>query len=281
VADVDPDEIASDGVLNNPAARLLYWLEWGKDCAGVAAQDKLRNSHPGSRTEPFRVLDVWCQIWELDKDRRADRLEYHRRALGMIDAGVEVRRLVARSSNPMAGPALHHFTEIEAALDHFMGSPDHEIGTMMSKIEGTGWQSLRLLNSLLASEAPQPVLRPAQIADLLKQTNDLIAGVADSDLSEEDRLILVEKLEEVASALTRARVTGTTVVLNASDGLMGALMRLHIRGVDLMSNPVATAAFALVQALVLAVGLGADVTQIAGVPLPELLGLGGPGQATP
>lgn len=274
----DEDLVSGDAaVLDNPAARLQFWLEIGQERAVVAAKEGQavqRNGNRSQRTQPHQMLGVWCAIWELEPNDRADRVEYTRRAMGMIDAGVEVRRLAEASTNFMAPTALEHFHEVEQALNMFMEAPSLDISKMMDKIAPTGWHSLKMLDNLLSNEAPQPIMSDKQVGDLLRQTQDLIASVAEAtDLSEEDRLLLAEKLHDVEVALTRARVTGTTDVLRATDGLMGGLMRLYLRGVDVMTHPLAKSVWALVAALVAIVGVGAGASEIASGPFAEMLGL--------
>lgn len=74
-------------------------------------------------------------------------------------------------------------------------------------------------------------------------------------------------------ALTRAVVTGTADIMQSADGLMGGIMRLHLRGVDVMNHPVTKGAVALVGAIITVIGVGAGVSEIASGPFAEMLGL--------
>lgn len=265
------------GVRDNPAGRLLFWLELGQEHSARAVQDQQQTQHTGVRTLPYQVLDVWSGIWGLDKEDHADRLEYTRRSIGLIDAADDVRRLAEASANIMAPSALEHFQEVERAVAYFLDNPALDIHTMMTAIQPTGWHSLRSLDRLLGSEAKEATLSGSQLSDLMDKTQELIASITHADdLSEADRLLLVEKLHEVELALTRCRITGSADLLRATDGLSGGLMRLYMRGVDIVNNPAAKAVWALVGAIVWTIGIAADISAIKSGPLGGLLGLPSP-----
>lgn len=273
----DEFETEDGAVLANPAARLRFWLDKGRALADSAAQDLARNKQRNQRTEPHRLVDCWSIVWDLDPDDSDDRIEYARRGVSMIDAGVEVRALVEVSDNFMAPHALEHFAEVEEALNFFMSGPNQEITAMMETIKPTGWHSLTMLDELLSNETAQAGLTGSQVRDLLRRTQDLITSVSEAtDLSEADRLLLSEKLRDVEDALVRARITGTADLERAADGLMGSMLRLYLSGVDVVNHPVAKGVWGLAGWIVALIGFAADVSEVVAGPLTDLLGLPSP-----
>jgi len=270
------------GVLDNPAARLQYWLQRGSDHAAAARAEE---SYPGmgrERPTPWRIQTSWCFIWDLDVTRPPDRVEYMRRALGLLDAAKGVRSFAATTSNSLAEGVMSHFVEIEESLDYFMRSPDLEITAMMSEIDGTGWQTIRLMDQMMRDESREASVSPSALTDLITQTRELIDSLLRSDLNDEDMTLLVSKVQDVEAGLIRARITGMATVQDAADGLMGALVRLHLRGVDVMKNPATILAFGLISAIMQITGFAADLGELASSPFAELLGLPtGPSNGSP
>ena len=75
----------------NPAAHLDLWLREAKEYADRAAVEAKRGGNR-PRTEPQRIREVWCLIWELDEEDRDEKIECYRRGMAMIETGQEVRR---------------------------------------------------------------------------------------------------------------------------------------------------------------------------------------------
>ena len=91
--------------LNNPAARVQYWLEAGANkCAGTEA-----------------VYPKWCELWDLDASDRVDRAEVMERGAALIRAGAEARRIAEElaASDAMAELALDDWTKVEETLARF------------------------------------------------------------------------------------------------------------------------------------------------------------------
>lgn len=266
-------------VLDNPAARLQFWLRRAKKLAEVATLDARNHPHSNVRTEPHLVRECWSAIWGLPSAGfRWEHLEFYKRGLAMIDQGVEVRIRVEASTNFMAPDALRYFGEVENALNYFAKAPDGSIVAMMDCIGTTGWHSLEMLSTLLRNEAPNPEVSGSSIDDLVKQVRELVDGIlASSELSAEQKQVLTEKLSEVESALRRASIAGTDEVVRAIDGLMGGILRLNLRGLDVRGHPAMKAVWAFIGLVLGVVSFGGDVSSIVGGPFADLLGLPSPG----
>lgn len=261
--------------LNNPAARLLFWLEKAQ-----AHADKVPRQGGNQRQQqiPSQVRHCWCLVWDLP-NAQDGWVEYQRRGVAMIEAAAEARRLVEQSPNPLANGTLEHFSEVEAALNVFMEAPTTAITAMMDKIKGTGWHSMKMADTLLRTESPEQTLAAAEIDDLLVKVDVLRDEVLKSDLTADQKAEVLAHVADVEGAVRRARVTGSTEVLRAANGLTGVMVRLAHMGAIAKDHPVLIKGAAVVSLVITALGVTGDLSSIASGPLGEVLGL--PGSEVP
>lgn len=200
----------SEPNLNNPAGRLHYWLQRGS-----------------ARNHGNSAMGEWCAAFGLDHNKVADRVQCMRRGAMLMRLATEVRR-EAEQLPGIYHPAvmLQHFGEIEGALDIFTILPGQQMGRMFEQIQGTGWQSLRLLDAMLSTHRPESVVEPDAIRKILAQVGSLIDEIlADSDLETDLRRYIVARLRDVQNVLTDALITGAPGVELAANSLMGARHR--------------------------------------------------------
>lgn len=198
--------------------------------------------------------------------------------MGLVGEGVAVRRAVEPGTFDSAelASALEHFATVERTLSYFTSMRSTPIVHMMKHIGSPGWQSLRTLDDYLARIAAEPLTTAEVIANLLRQTRDVIAIVGlDEDLDPAAQAELLTRLRDVQSALERFTVDGPSALVAKVDSTMGLMMRLYLRGVDVSRHPATRATLALIAAAALALGMGADYAQIAESPLGRMLGLPG------
>jgi len=111
--------------LNNPAGRLLYWLELGDQ-----------------RQKQQSAMAEWCAVFGLDSSVPADRAECTRRGTMLAGLARSVRR-EAEQLDEMFHPAvmLEHFHEVESALDQFTILPSIGLEQMYAQMKGTASSS--------------------------------------------------------------------------------------------------------------------------------------------
>jgi hypothetical protein len=140
--------------LNNPAARLHYWLQVGRQRA---------------KKDPATSAQVtWCDVWDLDHSKQADKAECLRRGLGLTDAARETRALAEASPNPIAAHGLSTFGQIEVSLQQFTVLPRTKNETFFQGIKDDGMLGLSVLATLFG-------LRDSR-ADVVRGTGGLAAG---------------------------------------------------------------------------------------------------------
>ena len=101
-------------------------------------------------------------------------------------------------------------------------SPTGAIMQQMGHITGTGWQSLKLLGSILDGEAPHPSVDSTRVLQHLTDTRSLMDEVAsDSSLASDLRTYILDRLREVEDALIDATIKGTPAVERARNALWG------------------------------------------------------------
>ncbi|MGY0535943.1 hypothetical protein ACW14X_00395 [Nocardioides sp. YJ-D4] len=196
--------------LNNPAGRLLYWLELGDQ-----------------RPKGESAMGQWCVVFGLDASKVGDRAECARRGTMLAALGQAARR-EAEQLPEMFQPAvmLTHFNEVESALDQFTILPSTTMQQMFAQMQGTGWQSLRMLDAILSTQRPEHVIDEGTKESLIEQVRSLIDEVTDdSDLALDLKQFILRRLEEVERALRETLLTGTYPVEQATDALIGAMRR--------------------------------------------------------
>jgi hypothetical protein len=243
--------------MNNPAGRLLYWLE-----------------HARKQPQQESALAGWCRVWDLDQSTQIGKAEAARRGTEMILLGVETRRMAGESTNPIAPVAMEPFPKVERTLEYFTILPRCRLDEMLNLMGEDGWHSLKTLDAMFSHDSPEPTLTDEDQESLLDQTRTLVDQVlADDMLGARDKKFIVARLRDVEKALIDAQLTGGAEVERAMDGLMGGLVRLYGMGVDVVHHPVTKGVFALVGALAVALNVGADYSQLTGAPIGDLLGL--------
>lgn len=249
--------------LDNPAARLNFWLQQGKQPAEAFRRQQKSHNHQGERA-PSVALPIWAKIWDIDPSTPEGRNDCFDRGLLMIRNGMEVRTLVETSANSLASVAFEHFDQVEQALSHFAALPTTRIDTMMDCIADTGWHSLKVLDAMFRSDSPEQWLNNDQQVSLLQQTRDLVDAVLKSkDLTPTERQQIVDSLRKVEDALIRSDIAGGADIERAVDGVIGTLIRVTMRkGTAFLTHPVTQATFALANALSIALGMGADYTTL-------------------
>ena len=257
--------------LDNPASRLNFWLQQGREPADIVRRQQQNHNQRGERA-PAVALQVWANILDIDPSTVEGRSDCFDRGLLMIRNGMEVRSLVEASANSLAPVAFEHFDQVEKALSHFAALPSVKITTMMDCIEDTGWHSLKLLDTMFRSDSPEQWLSNDQQFTLLQQTRDLVDAVLKAkDLGPEDKQQIIDSLRKVEDALIRSDIAGGGDVERAVDGVIGSLVRVIMRkGSGFLAHPVTQATLALANAVSIALGMGADYTALASSTWPAL-----------
>jgi hypothetical protein len=196
--------------LNNPAGRLIYWLELGQKRA-------MGNS----------AMAEWCAVFGLNQSDPFERAECTRRGTMLMALAREVRREAEQLPEGFHPDVmLTNFNEIESALDQFTVLPTIQMQGMYGQIQGTGWQSLKWLDAILSSHRPEQVIEHDSIQGHIEQVRDLIDSVlADVELGGDLKRYIVARLRDVEKALTDALIIGAPGLELAANSLFGASRR--------------------------------------------------------
>lgn len=179
--------------LNNPAGRLLYWLEAANNLDhGVSA------------------MAQWCRVFDLDSDNAVDRVECLLRAAMLMRLAQRVRAdAEALPKDLHAGRAIESLTEIERALDQLTIMPGNNLGSLFTQIQGTGWQSLRWLDDVFAERSLEQAIDPEEIQKHLTSVRGLIDDVLhDQELEVALKQYILARLRDIEKALIDSFVTG-------------------------------------------------------------------------
>jgi hypothetical protein len=272
------DANPKDGdVLDNPAARLRYWMRQatpyaeGSTARSAGSQAAQRRKPP----VPFHMLECWSLIWDLKQHDPDDRIEYFVRAAAMIQAGRDIRCMAetAAATDPLAKHGLTDFHQIESALQCFMDAPTYDIAAQMAKVKDTGWRSLDILSDFLSAYAPEPTMLGDQIKTLIEQTRLLIDLVCQSDLPDDVKDDLSSRLEEIEKALRRAPMSGTADVKTAMDSFVGSLWRGSCQVVDFVGTKVGKVSVLFLIGLAGVLGQDHVVEAIENSPMSKVLEL--------
>lgn len=134
-----------------------------------------------------------------------------------------------------------------------------------------------LLSTLLASAHARAELDDTTRNTLVDQTRELIdAVISDAALSPKVREEIVRRLRDVEAALLRIQIVGREEVEGVVDAVLGCMVKLWVRGVDVAHSPACQGVFALLAAVALAIGLPADYLALEVSPLGEVLQLPSP-----
>lgn len=196
--------------LNNPAGRLVYWLEKGQ-------QREMNQSAMGE----------WCKVWGLDAGRVVDRVECMRRGAMLMQLAQDVRHEAEQLPDGYHPEVmLTHFGEIESALDQFTVLPSNAMQAMFGQIQGTGWQCLRMLDAMLSTHRPERIAAESEVKDHIDQVRELIADIlADEGLDPGLKRYIIARLRDVEKALIDALITGSGGLELAANSLFGAAQR--------------------------------------------------------
>jgi hypothetical protein len=193
--------------LNNPAGRLLFWLELGKQ-----------------RPQGNSAMGEWCAVFGLDQSSPAERAECTRRGTMLARLARDVRREAEQLPDHFH-PAmlLSAFPEVEGALDQFTVLPNVTMAQMYSLIQGTGWQSLQYLDAMLSTHRPETVVEHDAIRGHIESVRALVDDIlADDDLDAAVKRYVVARLRDVEEALTDALIVGVDGVELAVNATIGS-----------------------------------------------------------
>lgn len=248
--------------LNNPADRLREQMMRVYD---------MRASNPH-----LAAVDAWGRAWDLDWHDPAEFADLFERAAGLVSLGAEVRR-AAEEYGPLGVSLLEHFDEVEQTLSNFGLLRSHNLEHFFNPLQATGQAALRNLTALLAGRRPTLELSTSQRDSIVQQVRDVIDRLRDDgdlDLTDEERLTLIDKLRDVEERLIRVEVLGAEDLQAASDALIGGLFRVFWhRGADFIRHPAVQLAFAVANSVSALIGIPADALQLAQMDLTSLLEL--------
>ncbi|MEH3033743.1 MAG: hypothetical protein PGN07_06820 [Aeromicrobium erythreum] len=253
----------NDAVLDNPAARLDFWLRMGRPEADMIRE--MRHGRRGHDGRSYQIRETWAKIWHLDIEDPDELVTLHENGMTLIKEARQVRQVVSESPSPFAAHALAHFDQIEECVAHFVRMESATMDQMFNPVEQGGWHSLPLLSTLLREEAPEIVPPDETREDLIAQTHGLVQNVlADEDLDAATKTQIVDALLKVQDSLVRFKIGGAPVVEEASDRLAGSLVRsVLLRGREALDHPTTRAVFVLLGAISAAFGIPADYLAIS------------------
>lgn len=197
--------------LDNPAGRLLYWLNQGQQYS----------SHP----DP--ALNLWCQIFDLNSQSKEDRARCLARGVDMMVLAQRVKAAVDDLPQQFAADThLYHFDQVETCLDQFTNLAGVGMNAMMGTMSEGGWQALRSLDALLSRNRPEAEVPLDKVDQYRSMVDELIAEVAaDGELADDLRVVILRRLRLVREALDEALISGAAGLERAVDSLIGSTQR--------------------------------------------------------
>ncbi|EGD45061.1 hypothetical protein NBCG_00597 [Nocardioidaceae bacterium Broad-1] len=196
--------------LDNPAGRLLYWLNALKE-------------QPGGEplvTAVGRLLDV-------DTGDVMGRADVMRLGASLADLCLEVREEVERLPSYFhPDQLLADFGQIENAVDAFTMARNQNVESLTRQIDAGGYRGLEMIDLHLHTNRPQTWISDETRTSLLDQVRALIAEIDGTDeLDEETKDFILLRLAAVVKALLDVMVTGTPAIELATDALYGSIRR--------------------------------------------------------
>lgn len=159
----------------------------------------------------------WPEDTSLLLPRLADVAALARQVRAITDA--LPREVEARE---MLGP----FDQVEHVIMNLGSVGRMTVFQLMHPMTDAGWQSLRTAEILLRQHAREPVIADDKIAELRKQTQQLISDVSlAEDLETQTKSWLLDRLREVREALENVELLGYPGVERVYDRTLGSLVR--------------------------------------------------------
>lgn len=173
------------------------------------------------------VLHEWCDIFDLDPESPEDIAECMRRGALLMHMAQMAKAEVSTLPHEMAPDImLASFGQVEQCLNMFSGLMGRNVAQFLEPLKDTGWQSLEMMDAVLARRSTQVVVEQDQVRDYLSQVRDLIDAVlSDDDLDADLKRYIIERLREVERAIQDALITGAPDLERAVTTLLGSVQR--------------------------------------------------------
>jgi hypothetical protein len=229
--------------LNNPAARLRYWLT----TADKAAKDK--SSVAG-----------WSEVFGLDQSLMVHRLEVAKRGALLMELAQQVRDNMATLPESLHPDLLlADFEEVERTLENFTVAPSLNMQQFLDPLKPTGQRSLQLASTFLGSHQPEAWIDDTTQESLLTQIRGVIDYVLDtSELDSDTRAFVIARLRNVEQAVVEFRLRGPASLEESADSLLGGMIRKSDLGPKFFTSPTGRRVGGVIAAIAMALGMAAD-----------------------
>lgn len=173
------------------------------------------------------LVNATCDILGVERSSLEGNMAALRMGVQLSELCRQVRRDAAELPEHLHPQLLlADFHRVEAAIDHFTMSRQHQLSAMLDSINPAGYRGLEFLDTFLHSNLRHPYIDEETRADLIEQVRELMDGVTeDPDFDVETKDFLLTRLEEVEAALREALLTGTVRIERATESLIGAMHR--------------------------------------------------------
>jgi len=179
----------------------------------------------GHRAEGTLAAAVWAQI--LGVQWPDSQTEVLRAGADLQDLAVEVRvKISSLTEKVNVDLTLRHFDQVEKAIGQWVQIAQLNMQQFMAPFEGTGLYCLEVCADVLKTYATEPALEPESLSLLTEKVRDLSHHVSRAtDLDDETKNWIIERLTDIERALSTYTVTGARGLERAADELIGGLHR--------------------------------------------------------
>jgi hypothetical protein len=194
------------------------------------------------------AMEGWATVFGIEP---GDHVQFFRYVARVFRMASEVRTLVRRYPEDDPELLLDHFDEVERTLANLTATASLQMNSFAEPLRpGRGLYSLRVCSSLLHRRCPD-------------QVRDVISDVEDADdLDSATASWLTKRLYEILQALSESSIYGTPEVEQASEKLIGGVVRKRERIASLSKSKVGMKVAAVIVALDLALNLGNNAREI-------------------
>ena len=168
---------------------------------------------------------LWGQI--LGIEFPDSQTEILRAGADLQDLAVEVREKVTSLAGKVnVELVLRPFDQVERALGQWLQITNLNMQQFMAPLEGTGLYCLEVCADALKTHATEPALESESLGTLTERVRALTHEVSGAtDLDDQTKNWIIERLADIERALSRYKVTGTGGLERAADELIGGLHR--------------------------------------------------------
>lgn len=180
-----------------------------------------------------RTGQIWASVLGVDISNQGDILVGIADIIHLID---QTKKSILQIEDVDHGLLLERFPNIEKVFSNLNFSQLWEQNQQY--LDETTMYSLRVCSDTLSNKMGYKNISEDILADLQKDTDELLNEVLNSDLDPELKIILVENLEAIRHSLVSYRINGIDGVRQALEKSLGAaLIHSRLREEFLSENP--------------------------------------------